>query len=610
MDTKEITPKKKRIGGLDTLRVFGIFLILMYHFFPKWIPGGFLGVNLFFVLSGFLTTHHAILDVEQGQGFSLKQFFQKRYERIVPGLLLMLLISVSLVNFVPSDYRVDIGRQVSAAFSFTTNWYEIVSGGSYEAQFIRHIFVHTWFLAVEVHFYIIWGLLLFFLEKVARKLQKRFKSMVLLLSMTLAGVSYLVLWVGNLNFHQNVTWLYLSDASRLSAFFLGAYLACNPLIFRRRHQYAAVKRKGCYGLLFLLSLIFRYQSPWTYLFGFLMTDILVMFLIQNYYTSKKQESQWISTLAKASYGVYLFHWPLLVIVSSRIKGIWGYVLVCFSTILLVGFQQRIWEPLWKGERMSLPILRRKAVSLQRYLPFLGVISLLPILLFTVIADLRSPQMISLQKEIWVNALYQDLEKIERDYNQLQEALGVESEKAKEEELEREVAFHQAIGEKTITIIGDSVLLGMREYLMTHIPNVFVDAEKSRFTDQGLELIQELKKDGRLGDYVVIALGTNVRGNEEVMLDKIVEEIPPNTHLIFVTPYDGNFQEQKGGMAMRKIAKKHKFITIMDWEKIAKKNPEFYEETDGIHFFGREIAYQGYVRALKQAIIESGTRVKK
>lgn len=144
-----------KIKGLDFLRVYAIFLVLGYHYFPTVLPGGFLGVSILFVMSGFLISYHLIDELFETRKIDYRKFYTKRFLRIFPALLLMLFLSSLFLPSLDNDYSVGFFDQFLAAFTFNYNFFEILRGGSYEGQFIRGIFMHTWSLALEIHFYLI-----------------------------------------------------------------------------------------------------------------------------------------------------------------------------------------------------------------------------------------------------------------------------------------------------------------------------------------------------------------------------------------------------------------------------------------------------------------------
>ena len=127
-------------------------------FLPKAFPGGFIGVDIFFTFSGFLITALLIDEFARKQGIDYLAFLKRRFYRIVPPLVFMVLVVMPFTFMVQRDYVAGIGTQIAAVFGFVTNFFEMATGGSYESNFIPHLFLHTWSLALEVHYYVLWAL--------------------------------------------------------------------------------------------------------------------------------------------------------------------------------------------------------------------------------------------------------------------------------------------------------------------------------------------------------------------------------------------------------------------------------------------------------------------
>jgi peptidoglycan/LPS O-acetylase OafA/YrhL len=146
-----------KIKWFSVVRVFGVFLILGYHLFYEFLPGGFLGVDIFFTFSGFLITAIIIEEVRKKGGFMLFKFYTRRTRRILIPLFISIALTLPFALLISRDFTVGIGKQIAAALSFTSNWHNIIVGTSYEAQLLPSMYIHMWSLAVEMQFYIAWG---------------------------------------------------------------------------------------------------------------------------------------------------------------------------------------------------------------------------------------------------------------------------------------------------------------------------------------------------------------------------------------------------------------------------------------------------------------------
>ena len=120
-----------RIKWLSVIRVIGLLFVLLYHYFIKQFPGGFVGVDLFFTLSGYLTTAMLIDEFAAHKKIDIIAFFRRRIYRILPPLVLTILLVVPLALTIRNDFIANIGSQITAALGFVTNFFEILSGGCY-----------------------------------------------------------------------------------------------------------------------------------------------------------------------------------------------------------------------------------------------------------------------------------------------------------------------------------------------------------------------------------------------------------------------------------------------------------------------------------------------
>jgi peptidoglycan/LPS O-acetylase OafA/YrhL len=162
------------INGLNFLRALGVALVLLYHFYPAFLKGGFLGVDVFFTLSGYLTTALLVNEFSRkDKPGKLLSFFKRRVFRLLPALIFTLIVVIPLTLLISPDFRVNLYKQVLGALTFTTNYYEISIGQSYENQLLPRLFVHTWSLALEMHYYIIWGAFLFIASRLTGAKESR-----------------------------------------------------------------------------------------------------------------------------------------------------------------------------------------------------------------------------------------------------------------------------------------------------------------------------------------------------------------------------------------------------------------------------------------------------
>ncbi len=163
---------------------------------------------------------------------------------------------------------------------------------------------------------------------------------------------------------------------------------------------------------------------------------------------------------------------------------------------------------------------------------------------------------------------------------------------------------------SVTIIGDSVTLGAEKELLESIPNSYVDAKISRALKAGYNIFKDLKQSNKLGDYVVIALGTNDIPAFATYIEKFIDELPSGKRLIFVTPYDGRWtvsqNSYKTMQYLRSIKDKYDFVTIADWAANASSNPEVLCP-DKVHISCKKDGIKLYVQTVISAINDASNK---
>ncbi|MGV3011382.1 acyltransferase family protein [Streptococcus thoraltensis] len=563
-----------RIKWFSLVRVTGLLLVLLYHFFKVQFPGGFIGVDVFFTFSGFLITALVIDEYSRSEAFDIIGFLKRRFYRIVPPLVLMVLVTIPFTFLVKPDFIADIGKQAAAALGFTTNFYEIFTGSSYESQFIPHLFVHTWSLAIEMHFYIIWALVVWLLSK--RNLTPtKFRGMIFLVSSVLFGIGFLSMFIRSF-FTDNLSLIYYSTISHSFAFYLGAIFATMSGIsevthrFKRNSQLWSLNRviaymAGSFFLLLLLTFALDFNNILTFLFGFILAALFASTMIYSARvlhekTPNAKEPVIITFFADISYGLYLFHWPFYVIFSQIVSNWLAVALTMFFSILFSTLSFYILEPFIAGK---IPRILGLEIDLKPYWKTLvGIGAALSFLL--VIVSATAPKVGKFESELLVNSLKQSQNSLTRSYM---------------------VTAGDVDALSDITIIGDSVALRSQNAFKEIMPKAQLDAAVSRNFEDAFAIFENQAKTGTMSSTVVIAIGVNSTDGYEARTQKYVKALPKGHRLVFVTPY--NAKAMSDVKAVRdyevKLAKKYKYVEVADWYKAAVNHPEIWGDTDGVHY---------------------------
>ena len=571
-----------RIKWFSLIRITGLFLVLLYHFFQPVFPGGFFGVDVFFTFSGFLITSLLLEEFGQKKEIDILGFFKRRFYRIFPPVVLMILVTMPFTFLVRKDYVAGIGGQIAGVIGFMTNFYEMLTGGTYESQFIPHLFVHNWSLAVEVHYYILWGLAVWFLSKRV-KTGGQLRGIVFLLSSASFIISFLSMFIGSF-IVSSYSSIYFSSLTHVYPFFLGSVLATlvgvrqtTPLL-KRLNQALDIKQAslifaGGLGLLLILTFFVKFTSLFAYLLGFLLASLATVFMILatrilHEKTPTIEEPTVISFLADTSYAVYLFHWPFYIIFTQLMGNLPAVILTILLSYLFATLSFYVIEPMIAGKTSWL-LQKAEGVPFIRQI-FAGSFGVLA--LISVIIVMIAPQ---------VGAFETDL--IETGLKQAQAGLVRTKTMAEQAEASR---YNIADG---VSIIGDSVTLRAISGLQEVLPDAQTDGQVSRNTKHATAIMLNNSQNKALPKIVVVATGVNNPEDYKADIDSLVTNLPKGHQLVLLTPYEGDttqetqpYVEQYASYA-REVAQKYPYIEVADWNQVAKDNPDIWKGTDQVHF---------------------------
>ena len=350
-------------GGLDGIRALAIVAVLLYHGGVIWAGGGFLGVEAFFVLSGFLITSLLIAEWRDSATIALRAFWARRARRLLPGLFCMVAV-VGLYEALASagSSLPDLRGDGIATLFYYGNWHEIATQSNYfAATGPVSPLQHTWSLAIEEQFYIVWPTALLAAIWLTRRTMRRSTpsdqrvlTTLLAISVTLALVSAaeaMILFHGG----AGVNRVYYGTDTRAVSLLTGASLAFALALLRRPDSTERTTPRAAgsgvlgWGALLALSVVLAMMhyadgaSPWLYPFGMVGLDLAVAVIIAAVVLRPDSAAGRLFSVAPArrlgqiSYGVYLWHFPLFVWLTAASTGVSGTALlvVRLSVTLLV-----------------------------------------------------------------------------------------------------------------------------------------------------------------------------------------------------------------------------------------------------------------------------------
>ena len=626
------------LPALDGVRALAVISVIVYHANKKWLGGGFLGVEVFFVISGFLITSLLIAESEQHGTVDLKSFWLRRARRLLPALWVMLALVVTYCSLFERDMLGNLRGDVIAALVYGFNWFQIWVGTSYFTAFDFVPLRHLWSLAVEEQFYLFWPLIMFAVAKLGRRRLPLVGLLFALTAIAIAVVTAMTYRSGHvatitetpeqymsLFGHQvsRIDFLFLGTFSRAGGLFLGAALAVfwRPWVLGSspigtRGQLLDMVFLAGLGGLAVTAVVFRDvvevtnvgTAGYDLLFrgGFFVVGLASVAVIAAAVhptatmTHHLLGNRVMTFIGQRSYGLYLYHWPVFQM-YRRFAGQgltpYEFVLLMLLSLAITELSYRYvempvrdgrfaaWRQRKKDEYVALANLDPRARA--RRAATVALVALLPAFSLVSVAT----------ADVKLNDISQSL---------------AESESAVVNLLDEPTATTVAPGPvivdgvtQTTTLdgqlidvlaIGDSVMLGAARELAAR--GATVDAMKSRSVRQALEIVNYLKSIRRLGSIVVIHLGTNSTTSTAV-LDDIMASLSDTPLVLFLTVHVPSEPRQSiNNRLINALPTRYGNVKVLDWYSVAQQYPE-YLYSDKTHL--RPAGARFYADLIMQAV---------
>ncbi len=624
--------------SLDGIRALSVLAVIIYHANKMWLPGGFLGVEVFFVISGYLITLLLLAESEKNGSISLKEFWWRRARRLLPALWVVVLGVVVFAALFQREMLGTLRGDVIAALLYGFNWFQIWVGTSYFTSFEFVPLRHLWSLAVEEQFYLIWPVVMLIVAKFGKRRLPIVSAVFFGLAVILAIYTALVYQPGTISnigdtpnqfmslFGQSVSridFLFLGTLTRSSGLLLGAALAIWWRPWLLQNSRAGANKLfdfiGIGGLAALALMMWRVQTViegtdegtvgYDFLFrgGFFLTDLASLAVIAAaVHPSSKILARSLSNpvlvwLGRRSYGFYLFHWPVFQFYRRFAgKGLTPYefvVLVLFALALTELSYRYIETPVRQGAvsrwwaEFRQPAFGAQLVRRQRRIVLAAFASLLPV--FGVVSLATAG--------VQLDEIAQNLS--DNEGNTVDVLGGGQSDDAGVAATASTIAGQIATATTTldgqpidVLAIGDSVMLGAANVLTDR--GVTVDAVKSRPYRQALEIANYMKSVNRLGSVVIIHLGTN-NTVDETTLDEIMVPLKDVPLVLFVTVHvPSEVRQNTNNRRINELTSRYENVKVLDWYSIALAHPE-YLYSDKIHI--RPEGQKVYADLMMQAI---------
>lgn len=602
------TKRHQRLGGLDGLRAIAVGLVLVYHLFPPFMPGGFLGVDVFFTISGFLIATLLMREHDANGRISLVDFWRRRARRLLPALALVVAVTTSASFIIGGDLLYHIRQQVVGAMLFVSNWVFISFGTDYFAQDTPELLRNTWSLAIEEQFYLLLPLFLIVL------LRKRRRALVVAV-FTLLGTASALLMARYSLTSVDATRIYFGSDSHVFGLLLGVAVAA--LLYRSPNTEA----KALTGVAAALNTLIALAGLGTFLWlsftlveasnasfegGFQLATLAALTTVAAVTRpgaplARALDIRPLAYIGERSYGIYLWHWPLLLLVRQALgpaAGLatptWAIGLITLAlTLIASDFSFRYvetpirrhglrtaWNAFWGAlaGRMSRPISKRRALAF-----FTATMLAVPLVGG---AFLTAPTTTSSE------------EAIERGRDAATAVDPAPAPRATTATGDPDATANPTEGADTaspssatdvavegaepftpdplnhgldLTAVGDSVMLASAPELSAVFSGVDIDAEVSRGLGYAVTYVEELAAAGALRPIIVIGLGTNGPISDDDLA--AIASIADHRRIILVNAFADRWWVPEVNEQLTTFADEHRGVVIADWNSGIAPRPE-------------------------------------
>lgn len=603
-DMTRLTPA--RLSGLDGLRAVAVLLVVVYHLFPV-LPAGFLGVDVFFVISGVLITTLLVREHDEHGRVGLLEFWRRRARRLLPAIGVVVLVCASLAWMVGGDVLVGLGGQLAGAATFAYNWLAVAAGSSYfgggafdssAPELLRNL----WSLAVEEQFYLLWPLLLPLVLRL-----RRGRVIVAVALAAASAVAALLLAGGD------VTRVYYGTDTHAFGLLLGVALAFARPSERTRGVPAVVGGLAIAGVA-ALAVVTPGRGAETFPGLLVAASVLTVVSIAAAVRPGSPLGRILDVaplrwIGERSFGIYLWHWPLVVLLTVATTRTSPDVAVPVEvalatlafTVVAAELSYRFLEqPVRRrGFRATLRGVGRafRGGPIRRLGATTAVAAGILVVVGTTAAVADAPRMASSEAVVSDGQAALAAGAGTSDHATLPGAALPSGDPLLRPECP---SAHLAdedgictppdgrpappaparVPGARVTAVGDSVMLASAGGLLDRMPGVDIDAKVSRSMSTGVRIIDDLAARGELRDYVVVGLGTNgsISSDELARLEK---DVGPRRTLILVTAHAPRDWIPGVNDELETFAHQTPGVAIADWSAAISRHEDLLAG-DGIH----------------------------
>lgn len=594
---------KQYVTGIDGVRTLAVLGVIIYHLLPTTLPGGYLGVPLFLLISGYFVTLQLVRQMDQTGGIQLTKFYLKRLRRLYPVLIVMLTVTTAYITLFARDLLHNIKSTIATNLLWVYNWWEIGHGQSYFDRFNGESpFTHLWTLGVEAQFYFLWPLILFMLFLILRK-RSKIKWTVFILAVA-SAVEMALLFDP-----QNINRVYYGTDTRAFSLLLGSWLAlCWPIdrlnASLTAHAARILDGVGIGALLITLLGFFTLpgQSSWTYRGGMFFYSLIGMILIATVVHPGSHMNRWLTNpfftwIGQRSYGIYVYQLPVMVFYERVVEigrhPVINALVECLLILAISEFSYRLVEqPLAHYQWRYLPASIRHWIDFKmhdwhQWLKVGPVVIICFIALCGLMLPSKPAKKSAVQTRIEKSRQATAAKnkqiakgkaaKVNVNSKSLQKKYGLTSNQLK------------AASKLKVTAIGDSVMADASQDIQEIMPHAYVDAEVGRQGSTTPAVIKDLKAKGQLQKNVILNLGTNGAMDSQTIND-ILTAIGKDHQVYWITPHVPTRDwEQTVCDQIKQAAKQNTNVHVIDWNQAANGHAEWFAQ-DKVHMNEQGNAY--------------------
>ena len=582
MSSPRATLASTYIPAIDGLRAVAVFAVLLYHLGVKWLPGGFLGVDLFFVISGYVITRVILDSIQSANGLDLREFYYGRVRRLYPGLLLLIMVTTVLAATIAPDAIRRIVQDVPYVLTGTNNWHLVAIHQDYFQTVGRApMLQHTWSLAVEAQFYLIWPITLV-------AIWKRYgKGRIARVALAIAMISGAALFAFSLQLDNatvgRISHIYFGSDTHSLGLFLGAALGVSWIpqnltgaISKRAQDF--IDGIGMFGLFGILcTFLFISESNATlYRLAFPLAGIFGCATLISIVHPASRFAPILSTrpllwIGQRSYGIYLWHWVIFQVTRPSIDLAGSEIALDLARTLLVLICADI-----SLRYIEIPIRRGTVQNWLRGMKYRTKIMRRRQRIFVATCLTLA---IAITSGATATAWYRDTHTTIVAKNEL-----------------TLVPSQINIAKSGLWVTGDSVILGIRSKLAKRQDIALINARIGR---QLPELIDAVKTDQTMVAHatVVLDVGNNNRITKEDMTT-LMELLKNQPKIVLVNTAVPRLWRDDNNRIIREVIANYPQTTLVDWSGISANHPEFFAP-DGVHLI--DAGSDVYVAAILDAL---------